>query len=274
MKNYKYTLLLLFTLCVFTLDAQAHKRWVLPSLFTVSDKQWIAVDVTVSNNLFHPDKPWPLKNIQVISPDNSKGVVENESTSHRRSTFDVNLNKSGTFKIGIGGNVYFASYPKDKVKDGEDPNVYLRDFDLESLKAKIPEGKITEYSESISRLETYVTVGAPTKAVFRPQNTGIEINPVTHPNDLYSGEEAIFGFTIDGERVEGIKVLIVQEGTRYRDDEQELVLKTNINGEISFKLNQAGKFLIEVGHEIDLPKGQQFTKRYMSYFGTFEVLPQ
>jgi uncharacterized GH25 family protein len=84
----------------------------------------------------------------------------------------------------------------------------------------------------------------------------------------------MFGFTVEGEKVEGIKVLIVQEGTRYRDEEQELVLKTNKNGEINFRLNNAGKFLIEVAHEMDLPKGQEFAKRYMSYFGTFEVLPQ
>ncbi|WP_258079450.1 DUF4198 domain-containing protein, partial [Xanthomonas arboricola] len=42
-------------------------------------------------------------------------------------------------------------------------------------------------SQSFNRVETFVTRGAPTTTVFKPAGKGIELVPVTHPNDLVAG---------------------------------------------------------------------------------------
>ena len=280
MKN-KRNNIQLFSLCfiasmvVLSTTATAHKRWILPSLFTVSEQQWVAFDATVSNNIFYPDRAWSLEQINVLTPDGSVGLIENKLEGHRRSTFDLNLNQSGTFRVSLGGENYFARYPKVDPKPDERPFNSIRAGNLEELKAKIPaDAKDVKLLLSNSRLETYVTVGAPGVEVFKAENTGIELQPVTHPNDLYAGEKATFKFLVDGKAVKDLNVLMVWEGTRYRTDEQAITMKTDEAGVIEINLSQAGRFLLEIEHSIEMSKEAELAEKSFAYFGTFEVLPQ
>lgn len=274
-KNLTKSILCLIILSLLPIMASAHKRWVLPSLFTVSEQQWVTFDATVSNNIFYPDRAWPLVDIQVYTPNEDEGVVENKYEGHRRSTFDVNLNQQGTFRISLGGENFFARYPKVNPKPDERPFHSVRAKSLEELKAKIPAGaKEVKLALSNSHLESYVTVGAPNTEVFKSKGSGIELKPVTHPNDLYQGEKAKFQFTVDGEAIKDLPVLMVWEGTRYRNDEQAIELKTDEKGGIEIDLTQTGRFLIEIEHSIDMPKASEYASKSFGYFGTFEVLPQ
>ena len=45
-----------------------------------------------------------------------------------------------------------------------------------------------EVSQSLGRVETFVTAGKP--SAVKPVGRGLELAPVTHPNDLYAGETA------------------------------------------------------------------------------------
>jgi len=260
---------------LFTTAASAHKRWVLPSLFSVSEQQWVTFDATVSNNIFYPDRAWPLANVHVYTPDGSVGIIENKLEGHRRSTFDVNLNQAGTFRISLGGENYFARYPKVNPQPDERPFNSVRARNLQELKEKIPtDAKDVKLMLSNSRLESYVTVGAPSSEVFKSTGSGIELVPTTHPNDLYQGEKATFKFTVDGKAVKDLAVLMVWEGTRYRNAEQAMELKTDESGAIQIDLSQTGRFLLEIEHAIEMPEGADFATKSFAYFGTFEVLPQ
>lgn len=254
--------------------AQAHKRWLLPSNFSVSEHQWITVDASVSNNLFYPDRRWPLEGIKVFDPNGDEQGIENAIEGKRRSVFDVNLDKDGTYKIGVKGEMYFASYPNPDYKEGERKNIRIRAWSLDELAKKVPvSAKYIDYARAISRLETYVTVGAPTQEVFKLEKSGLEYVPVTHPNDLYQGEKGVFQFMVDGKAAEGVEVVIVWDGTRYRDQENELTLTTDDEGKISFNLDQAGRFLIEASYVKDTSNEDKFKKTYLGYLATFEVLP-
>ncbi len=280
MKNkqntFQLTLLLSFVMMsLLTTAASAHKRWVLPSLFSVSEQQWVTFDATVSNNIFYPDRAWSLADVHVYTPDGSVGIVANKHEGHRRSTFDVDLNQAGTFRISLGGENYFARYPKANPQPDERPFNSVRDSNLQALKKKIPaDAKDVKLMLSNSRLESYVTVGAPSSEVFKPTGSGIELVPVTHPNDLYQGEKATFKFTVDGTAVKDLAVLMVWEGTRYRNAEQAIELKTDESGSIQLDLPQTGRFLLEIEHAIDMPKEAEYAEKTFAYFGTFEVLPQ
>jgi len=280
MKNHLKTIQLISLFSIVTMSllpsaASAHKRWVLPSLFSVSEQQWVTFDATVSNNIFYPDRAWPLDSIHVYTPDTSAGLVENKQEGHRRSTFDVNLNQTGTFRISLGGENYFARYPKVDPKPDERPFHAIRAGSLKELKSKIPaDAKDVKMSLSNSRLESYVTVGAPSTEVFKSSGSGIELIPTTHPNDLYQGEQATFKFTVDGKTVKDLSVLMVWEGTRYRNDEQAIELKTDETGSVQLDLTQTGRFLIEIEYAIDMPAEAEYASKSFAYFGTFEVLPQ
>ncbi len=83
-------------------------------------------------------------------------------------------------------------------------------------------------AQSIGRVETYVTVGKPTS--IKATGQGLELAPVTHPNDLVKGEKATFGFLVDGQPVPNLDVVLIEGGTRYRDKVGEIKLTTDAKG--------------------------------------------
>jgi uncharacterized GH25 family protein len=82
--------------------AMAHRQWLLPSTTTLAGtSEYVTVDAAVSNDLFYPDHfPIDPAQIKVWAPDGSEGKIENPSTGRYRSTFDVKIDKPGTWVIG------------------------------------------------------------------------------------------------------------------------------------------------------------------------------
>jgi hypothetical protein len=90
--------------------AQAHRQWMLPSSTVLSGQSsWVTVDAAVSNDLFYFEhQPVRLGNVKAWAPDGSEGKIQNGSAGRVRSTFEVQLDKPGTWRIGtvqsgIGG---------------------------------------------------------------------------------------------------------------------------------------------------------------------------
>src|SRR3546814_14920518 len=90
--------------------------------------------------------------------------------------------------------------------------------DVCSSDLRVPAGATdVQTAEANNRNEIFVTVGAPTTTLFTPTGKGIELVPVTHPNDLFAGESATFQFLLDGKPAEGLPVTGLPGGIRYRD---------------------------------------------------------
>src|SRR5690606_18193329 len=83
--------------------AQAHRAWMLPSATVLSGSEpWVTVDGAISNDLFYFEHhPLRLDNLQVTGPDGKPRTAENQSTGKYRSTFDVKLADTGTYKLAV-----------------------------------------------------------------------------------------------------------------------------------------------------------------------------
>ncbi|CAN0595637.1 unnamed protein product, partial [Laminaria digitata] len=101
-----------------------------------------------------------------------------------------------------------------------------------------------------------------------------ELIPVTHPNDLYSGETATFRFLVNGQPQKDMDIVVIQGGTRYRNSQDELNVTTNEEGEFQVTWSEPGMYWIETSHQDDKTTIKNASGRRMSYAGTFEVLPQ
>lgn len=123
------------------------------------------------------------------------------------------------------------------------------------------------------RIETFVTLGSPTTTVFASEGTGLELKPVTHPNDVYAGEEVSFQLLLDGKPAEGIEVDIIRGSDRYRNSEDGLKLTTDATGTITFTPTEAGAYWLSAGSEgKGMLDGKEIPVR-SSYVFTFEALP-
>lgn len=224
--------------------AQAHRQWMLPSATVLSgDDMWVTVDAAVSNDLFYFEHfPMQIDNVKAIAPDGTETKIENASTGRYRSTFDVHLTQKGTYKIVSASTGVMGSY----MLNGETKRL-PRGLSKEKLAAAIPAGASdVRTSEMSSRNEIFVTVGAPTDLVFKPTGEGIEMVPVTHPNDLFSGEAATFQFLLDGKPREGLAVTVIPGGIRYRDSLGQIDLKTDAEGKVTVIWPEPGMYWMNV----------------------------
>ncbi len=268
------------------LTAQAHKAWILPSQTVLSAKDpWITVDAAVSNDLFYFNHvPLKLDALVITAPDGSNVPAENAATGKYRSTFDVHLTQAGTWRIalytnaiaqprgggggGQGGGAGAGAGPQggSPPAGGAAPAA--------GGQGTGAGGPPREPVQSIRRNETFVTSGKPTDAALKPSGIGLELAPVTHPNDLFAGEKASFRFLIDGKPAPDLEVEIVPGGSRYRDRQNEIKVTTDKDGLFSVTWPEAGMYWLEAGAQDEKATIAPAKKRRLAYTATLEVLPQ
>lgn len=220
--------------------AQAHRQWMMPSSTTLSGTEsWITVDAAVSNDLFYFEHvPMRTDGIVVTQPDGSTGKIENAATGKYRSTFDVHLTQPGTYRIGSASTNVMGSY----MLNGKQERL-PRGTTKDKLASVIPAGATdVQVAEASNRNEIFVTLGAPSTGIFKPTGSGIELVPVTHPNDLVSGEAATFQFLLDGKPAAGLKVTVIPGGIRYRDALGQMDLVADQDGKVAITWPQPGMY--------------------------------
>lgn len=76
-----------------SIEAQAHRAWMLPSATVLSgENAWVTVDGAISNNLFYFEHhPLQLNNLEILSPSGKLVEAQNQATGKYRSVFDVEL---------------------------------------------------------------------------------------------------------------------------------------------------------------------------------------
>jgi len=258
-----------------SLSAQAHKPWLLPSSSQVEGKEaWVTVDAAISEGLFDIDhQPLKLDGIVVNAPDGGKLELQNVNNGKLRNTFDLKLPKPGTYKIELVTKSVFGSY---KNKEGETKRFRGSE---ETLAKDVPaDAAEVKLSRMQSRLETFVSTGAPDMAVFKPTNVGLEMVPVTNPTELRAGETVTWRFLLDGKPAANQGVSLIPGGVKYRGTLGEIRKNTDAKGELTLELPAAGMYMVSSAWPAATPQvpGQppQMAPRRVSYAAVVEILPQ
>ncbi len=290
----KWTALVL-AVCL-PLSANAHRAWMLPSSTVLSGEEpWVTVDAAVSNDLFNfehfplqiegvgerlvmpnqkpvakdakPAPMRPLTQLEIIRPDGSLAQPQFGNTGRYRSTFDVQLDQKGTWKLAIANQGLFARYEEN----GEMRRWSGKAADFAKQVPK--DAEKLQVTENSSRMEVFITSGQPSEHVLQPTKQGLELIANTHPNDLVAGEAAQFAFIIDGKPASDLKVTIIPEGIRYRDNLNDIELTTDQEGAFSVTWPQAGMYWLEAVSSQPLKSTQSpATQKRDSYTATLEVL--
>jgi len=285
------SLLALAIAALLPLAASAHKQWLIPSQAVVNGEDvWVTFDAAVSNQLFFPDHvPMRLDNVTATAPDGSTVELQNGSTGKYRSTFDVQLQQQGTYRIanvnaGVSArwdtpeSLAAKARAEAEGKPASGPGTrggFLRNATPEDLSTKVPkDAQNLQVTQGIGRVETFVTNGEPNDTALKPTGKGLELAPVTHPNDLFAGEEATFALLLDGKPAAGLEIEIVRGDTRYRNAQEEITVTTGADGRFSVTWPTAGLYWLETSTSDDKTSLPQATQRRLSYVATFEVLPQ
>jgi uncharacterized GH25 family protein len=265
------TLVLALAAATASFSAAAHKMWLLPSGTTFSGAEpWLTVDAAVSNDLFYFDHvPLRLDELTITAPDGRTVQAQNSGTGKYRSVFDVELKQEGTYRVAIASSSLMASWED---KGGERKR--WRGTPAE-FAAKVPkDARNLQVGQNAMRVETFATRGAPTTTALKPTGVGLELVPVTHPNDLFAGEAASFRLVLDGRPAANVEVSVIRGDTRYRNAQEEIKVRTDAEGAFSVTWPQAGMYWLNASAEDGKTSLAQAKQRRMNYVATLEVLPQ
>ena len=240
----RQTLLAVAAVAALALPAasHAHRAWLLPSGTIYSGQQpWVSVDAAISNDIFYYEhNAAGLDNLVVIGPNGQPVQAENQAKGRYRSMFDVKLEQQGTYRLALVNDGMIASFKLGNETKRVRGNA-------ESLAKEIPAGATDlRVSQNVSRVETFVTRGNPSADALKPTGVGIELVPVTHPNDLVEGETATFRFLDNGKPAANYAATVILAGLRYRSELGEIRLNTDANGEIKVTWPAAGMYWVNV----------------------------
>jgi len=277
-----------------TAPALAEKNWILPSATVFSgDEGWVSVDMANSGDLFFADhRPGNLDQVKIWGPDGGMGKVQNGTVMRRRAVFDVQLDKQGTWRIGTESSGINGSFkingeerrvfggargaPAGGARPagpgpgapgpggGRPPAVSVADIPADATDVHL--------TQMMGRNDIFVTLGVPTRGVFAPTGKGLEFDPITHPDELVTGEKARFRFLVDGKPAAGVPVTIVAGGTRYRNSENAMELRTGPDGVVTVTWPGAGLYWMGATVTDDKATEPRATQRRLMYSATLEVL--
>lgn len=286
--------------------AVADRPFILPSNTSFSgSNNVVALDAAAADHVFFFDhRPIQLATITVTRPDGTTATPSSPLTSRYRSSFDVRLDQQGTWKIASTQSVITGSFKQNGEErrvggrggppggggerregspsapgaregpgaagpggpDGaprRQPPVAFQDIPADATDVHL--------TEVVSRVETFVTAGAPTTGVLKPTGKGLELDAITHPNALVAGETAKLRFLLDGKPARGLAVTVVAGGDRYRDSEDAITLTTGADGSVSVKWPAAGMYWIGAEAEDKNASEKRAEARRLNYAATLEV---
>ncbi|WNO54042.1 DUF4198 domain-containing protein [Stakelama saccharophila] len=233
--------LILPAVALFATSADAHRRWLLPSATILSgDRETVSVDAAVANGLFYFEHhALGLDDLTVTGPDGKAVKPDIMGSGAYRSVFDVPLDKQGTYRIALASDGMFGSY----MLNGERHRWH---GSAAEAKTAIPDGASEVHLVPVTnRVETFATLGAPSDTALQPTGRGIEMVPVTHPNDLIAGEPAKLRFLEDGKPASGLEVQFIKGGTRYRDEAGVKRLTADADGVVTLSADDPGMYFLE-----------------------------
>jgi uncharacterized GH25 family protein len=255
--------------------ASAHRPWILPTSTMVENKDaWVTIDGAISEGLFDIDHmPLRMAGMTVTAPDGSTAPAPEGVTGKMRASVDIPLPKEGTYRIALVSTNAMGSY-----KVG---NEVKRFRGSEADFAKQVPADALEVRKTLThqRIETFVSAHKTSEGALKPTNTGLEMVPLTHPNDLRANETMRVRFLLDGKPLPNLPFSLVPGGVRYRGVAGEIRLTTDARGEASFKLPAANMYWMNAAYPPNPGKGPgpdngpAETRRY-AYTATLEALPE
>ncbi len=245
-------------------SAHAHTPYLLPTSFDPQPGSTVSVEASFTEKFFVPEVVFGETPFAITVPDGSQLPFGDIRQFKLRTIAEQKLpNTKGTYRLSTGPRLgaIFRSWERNgKTEVARDPKQVMPD-----------DAKLISHYQSLSVSEAYVTAGAPTRDALKPRGRGLEIVPVTHPSDLFSGEKFEFVVQHDGAPLADQKVDIYRSAMDLSNQHSAESLKTDAQGRISYALAKPGIYLVLIRHRAKAPEGAAAPSYGYNYTLTFRV---
>lgn len=241
--------------------ALAHMPYLLPNMFDAGNRDHVTVQGGFAEDAFVPEVVMKSDAFHVRGPG---GVTPIAAPTYLRdmTVFEAALPAKGTYRISSGerfgrkGKMY-------KAPDGQ--------WTMGGEGGSPPAGVTLVDVQSMTQADVYVTRGAPSAEVLAPTGKNLELQPVTHPSEIYAKAPAKFVLLFEGKPVAGATVEVFRAAGLYDGKKLAAQAKTDAAGGFSITPPDAGTYLALIRYRTAAPAGAETPYRSYSYTLTFEA---
>lgn len=241
-------------------SCQAHVPYLAPESFEPI-RDWVSLEAAFADKFFLPEARFDQSNFQVFTPTGSREQPTEQAMVRSRTVLEHQLKAEGTYRFSTGQRygAVFRSWQQDgKTVNSRDP------------KQQPPAGvKLSRHFQSVTLAETYVSKGKPDLQVLQPQGQGLEIQFISHPNDLYINQPIKTRLLFDGKPLVNTSLQLHRSG--QSDTEQSQQLRSDANGDVQFSVSQAATYLLLVRHKTKAPAEAKAPEYSYSYSAVVEI---
>jgi hypothetical protein len=196
----------------------------------------------------------------VIDPSGATKKIEGVTTLKELAIFEAPTPIDGTYRItsgeragrssklakidGVWRNVRPAGGPPRPAEGAAPPANGPIEED------KIPAGAEVMTTQSYLKADVYVSRGAPTATALKPTGQGLEIAPVTHPNEAFAGEAFKFRLLVDGQPLANAPFTVSKAREGYEPQRFTTGGSAGADGAASVTLAKPGIYVIQVQNPV------------------------
>jgi hypothetical protein len=196
----------------------------------------------------------------VTDPSGATRKIEGVTTLKELAIFEAPTPTEGTYRItsgeragrsgklakidGVWRNVRPAGGPP-RSPDGAAPPA---NGPIEE--AQIPAGAEVMTTQSYLKADVYVSRGAPTATALKPTGQGLEIAPVTHPNEAFAGEAFKFRLLVDGQPLANAPFTVSKAREGYEPQRFTTGGAAGAAGAAAVTLAKPGIYVIQVQNPV------------------------
>lgn len=243
--------------------AQAHSPYLVPGSFQPAMGKIVTLDASFTEVFFVPDVAFNNDHYAIILPSGERIAPDNLVNLKTRVVLEHALDDKGTYRFTTGqrmGAQFYTYELNGKTKRARDP------------KEPFPEGaRVTSHVQSITKAETYITLGAPNSVALKAYGTGLEIVTGGHPNEIYAGEGFSFSVNFEGKPLAEQKVELFAAGNAYSGKQKAVEYLTDAAGKVTIKNDTPGVYILKTRHRSPAPKGALAPVYSYTYTLTFDV---
>ena len=225
------------------ISASAHVPFLKPNQFKILHHRFV-IESSYTEFPFQADFAMKVPAFAMIMPDGTITSISDYVETKGAVYLQPEITIDGTYRFTTG----VRKGPKYRGVETSDGKLYF------SQDTNRVEGKKIEL-QYFNSADVYVFKG---KSNYQPSplNKGVEIIPLTSPNELSLGKELSFSILNDGKPVENARVVVAYDDEHYLfhrhgdlydvENVRESNIHSNSEGKFTFKPKQAGLVLLFV----------------------------
>jgi len=240
--------------------AQAHVPYLAPESFEPI-RGWVSLEASFADKFFLPEAKFDQSEFKVVTPAGKLEQPAEQQAVRSRIVLEHQLTAEGSYRFssGVREGAVFRSWLQDgKTINSRDPK--------QQPPAGVP---LTAHFQSITLAETYVSKGKPTSTALKPWGKGLELEFISHPNDLYINQPVKARLWFEGKPLANSEVQIHR--AMGNAEPVSSTVTSTASGDISFEVADAATYLLLARHRAAAPAGAPVPTYSYSYSAVVEI---